>query len=195
MHQVSLNNNCKGKCDHTIVAAMGVPQVYTLSSSHIYCIKLFNVWDWDWANQAAVLVYVYCVLSLFMHYIKDWQIMEAVWHIMRELLYFWKFMCDEVHLISEQHWSQVNAGMQMHVQMHACTYICLWMHVHMQACLHECIYVCLHDKWFVVRPYIDQNMPTCNLMGIVGKKNDTWIENICSKNIVMIEHHQNNIEA
>ena len=37
------------------------------------------------------------------------------------------------------------------------------------AVISPCIYVCLHDKWFVVRPCIDQNMPTCNLMGIVGK--------------------------
>lgn len=42
MHQVSMNNDCEGKCDHTIVAAMEGPLMYTLSSSHIYCIKLLN---------------------------------------------------------------------------------------------------------------------------------------------------------
>ena len=140
------------------------------SSSHICCVKLFNAPDWDWANQAAVLVYVYWVLSFFMHYIKDWRIMEAVWHIMRELLYFWKI---HVWWSSFDSWATLvpDECRNANACTDACMYICMLVnacaYVSMFAWMHVCMYVCLHDKWFVVRPHIDQNMPTCTLMGIM----------------------------
>ena len=145
MHRVSLNNNCEEKCDHTIVAAMGVPQVYTLSSSHIYCIKLFNAPDWG-LGKSGSCIGVHLLSTQLFHALyqglgKSWKLYGTLWesYCISE-----KFMCDEVHSTPEQHWPQVTAGMQMHVQMHACTYVCLWMHVHMQACLHECMSACMY---------------------------------------------------
>ena len=143
MHQVSLNNNCKGECDHTILAAIGVPQVYTLSSSHIYCIKLFNAPDWDWANQAAVLVYVYWVLSFFIHCIKDWQIMEAVWHIMRELLYFWKI---HVWWSSFDSWATLIPGECRDAN--ACTDACMYIYMLVNACACASLFAWMHVCMF-----------------------------------------------
>ena len=111
---MSLNNNCEGKCDYTIVAAMGVQQVYTLSSSHIYCMKLFNAPDWG-LNKSSSFAGVHLLSTQLFHGTyqglrKSWKLHGTLWesYCISET-----FVCDEVHLIPEQHWSQVIARMQM----------------------------------------------------------------------------------